>query len=1602
MLSNSNTGVFAYKNQNICFFMKFTKKLRNLQTSEKQRNMATSSVQTSSTFDRESSYRTRLMQGKVELLDQLFPLYDMIFQKGKISPIFYFPFMVWYYVQMLMISFWPITKFWTVNLDSLSLEILNYLGSIFWFSPNPATEKSVMTLSLVSLCITVVFCILIGIQILNYNFNRNFITQLLWPLRLFSDLIYPVLIIPTTLAIGNGFLLVIHGNASSLMWLYIFLGLLSVIAGIAYMSIIHSLSSISVSIMSSPLFCFDSKPYILTLFCSSACLIIGYLLSFFESWAVLIAIFLHIGCNLYLTYLMMFTPFVSMSTNVFITSVLVSSIPVELTVFIGYFATSIPKYVIYILAAAFFIIFSVVFAIVFKKRTKRITSDLQAKENMLTEEDKTQYFNSLYLDKNEHLAQVYFITGFIKMCPCFLDWSLFKYIIAVHTEEDLLCKCLQIINFFPGESRLMNRLVSALTSRRGLKLTHRFLFYQVMKVKLLRQFSASSDSNAKLNELKTMSRQVESITRGIWDQQNIPYNFYEQLAASCMSAKAHWVEAMAEYPNNPKFCEEFCRYLIECECDFPEAIKIKRRGELIEMGKSYSIDYSFRSMIRMFPSYLKNGVLDVKGNMKVNAPSRRGSSSNSAQVQQSFSSSSESTLDDEVEETVGKQTFNQSKTRLALHRALENKLARPIRVIIPSTIVAVLAIIVLYLVVIIFSITNIDDQTKSMTRLEYISLTRFYIALGNIQLNLRYSHDSNQFDKYQASLDNIPKDAEDHSFVKIDDNILKSVVNRTNEAKASFQNLIDNLAALTDTGVDIQELAYPLIEKKHSFIYGVTDAPKYGNESLANIVSCVLLNQRYLSGVVDVPELMKDTHYQTILFNIAKISSGSNELFSSLCAYQIKHGNNITHQLKIVTIIVPIIIFLLVFVPYVTLHLLAIRSINKITKIILSFDQAQRSDAKNVISLNVDNEETKTADIHKKGSCATLLLVLITLIAILFVVMSILVGIRAMNTNDDIIKLNIWDRYASQRLSLAAECLNAAILGMVIADNPSSLPTLLQSMKTEIPQQMSNFLDTFKQSNDDLLYGTDDSEPCTGYDDELDNLNIVDGTSEEEKLDVHALYAKSCINQQISMFSEFVSSIISSLNNSESVNADQFANLFHLTNSHMFTKLFQVTKRLSDLASVEYDDIVDEMIYISIGNIVLVLIFILFVYIYYINWKSTYKASLFVLKRIAPAALINNKFFTVEFLNDKEKSNEAQLSVAGNIIHNAKDAIFCTNIHGVVEIVNNSATNLLEYTPEQLLGQPAPAFFIPNDEEKINQQLELMRSGQSSPYYEDTFTAVSDASQSIPCLVTILGMKSSGGGDVNSFVIIIRDQTVLVAQQKQAEEAKAQSEKLLFQILPRDIVVKLNRGEKDISFSVQSATIIFIDIVRFSEYSATLSPSEIMANLSLYFAGVDKCLSKYKLMTKIKLIGDTYMAAAGLFNPEVPPEEHAEQTIKFAIDFLTELDEINLKLNANLNIRIGVNSGGPIIAGVLGKDKPVFDIIGDPINIAARLQTTDEPNHIQISSDTYDLVKGFSFNIEPRGEVFLKGKGNKMTYFIMPNTTLLAQISSSDFSVERI
>lgn len=202
------------------------------------------------------------------------------------------------------------------------------------------------------------------------------------------------------------------------------------------------------------------------------------------------------------------------------------------------------------------------------------------------------------------------------------------------------------------------------------------------------------------------------------------------------------------------------------------------------------------------------------------------------------------------------------------------------------------------------------------------------------------------------------------------------------------------------------------------------------------------------------------------------------------------------------------------------------------------------------------------------------------------------------------------------------------------------------------------------------------------------------------------------------------------------------------------------------------------------------------------------------------------------------------------------------------------------------------------------------------------------------------------------------------------------AEDLLHNILPVPIATRLKRGEKTIADHFPSVSIFFADIVEFTPKSEKLPPEEIVTFLNSLFSMFDFLTEKYGL-EKIKTIGDSYMVAAGI--PE-QKENHAELIADFALEVISNLDEYNMTNNQDIKLRIGINTGS-VVAGVIGFKKYIYDIWGDCVNTASRMESSGLPGKIQTTQNTYDLLKD-KYEFERRDETFIKGKGRVVTYFL--------------------
>jgi len=209
-----------------------------------------------------------------------------------------------------------------------------------------------------------------------------------------------------------------------------------------------------------------------------------------------------------------------------------------------------------------------------------------------------------------------------------------------------------------------------------------------------------------------------------------------------------------------------------------------------------------------------------------------------------------------------------------------------------------------------------------------------------------------------------------------------------------------------------------------------------------------------------------------------------------------------------------------------------------------------------------------------------------------------------------------------------------------------------------------------------------------------------------------------------------------------------------------------------------------------------------------------------------------------------------------------------------------------------------------------------------------------------------------------------------------AQHEHARSESLLANILPATIAERLKSNPRRIADSFSEATILFVDIVGFTKLSEAMTPEALVDLLNNVFSEIDDLTEKYAL-EKIKTIGDAYMVVAGAPKQR---RDHAEAIAAMSLEIKDSVARLAAARQYSLDFRIGIHSG-PVVAGVIGKKKFSYDMWGDSVNTAARMEAHGIPGEIQVSAHFQDLLKDKFLFVE-RGLVDIKGKGELLTYLL--------------------
>jgi PAS domain S-box-containing protein len=343
-----------------------------------------------------------------------------------------------------------------------------------------------------------------------------------------------------------------------------------------------------------------------------------------------------------------------------------------------------------------------------------------------------------------------------------------------------------------------------------------------------------------------------------------------------------------------------------------------------------------------------------------------------------------------------------------------------------------------------------------------------------------------------------------------------------------------------------------------------------------------------------------------------------------------------------------------------------------------------------------------------------------------------------------------------------------------------------------------------------------------------------------------------------------------------------------------------------------------------------------------------------------------------------------------SIFENASEGIFQATPDGRYITANSALARIFGYAlPEELMTQ------ISN----IGQQLyvEPMRRDDLAALLESEDTLSDFESQVYRKDGSIIWISENirAVRDVNGVLLYYEGTVADITERKQSEVAlrlaRKKAELLLLNVLPQPVAERLKRGQRTIAESFEAVTVLFADLVDFTKFSTRTSPTELVEILNVIFSMFDRLAQQHGL-EKIKTIGDAYMVVAGL---PTPRPDHAEAIAKMALDMQSAILQFNAEHNEAFRIRIGINSG-PVVAGVIGIKKFSYDLWGDTVNTASRMETHGIPGCIQVTAATYELLRD-KYVFEERYPIQVKGKGEMTTYLLIgPKYSASDELSSPE------
>jgi len=1203
------------------------------------------------------------------------------------------------------------------------------------------------------------------------------------------------------------------------------------------------------------------------------------------------------------------------------------------------------------------------------------------------------YIENNGINENHNLSSVIgsSITGFSLLHPLCINWGIFMKMIEKWDDNpEVYLTYAKFASIYPDESQTLDWIRKQIVVHRFKGSECKLSVLQIMSILRQRETNLSPYLKRKINSVTKLINQCKQRMRNIWDtviQSNIG-EMESVISKSHNSMKKTEIELnhlLIQYPNNRFVAKLYYIFIKEIKADMMESCTWNENIKLLKKGLMIVPDISHEFGLKTFP----NIPPFCKGSNRV--------------LSQSDIEMSNIISENEFEEEIGIHNND-------LNRFIRDRINS---IVIPGVrdtyFLSTSFVIILIFIPIIFLIWNSSIFSKNIEEpLEYMyslsemrslnyQLTSFGLRMVLEEFNLPDFNTTllptNDYDSY------IPKSLLDNTTrgqVQSLSKLVPSVIQKINQLK-SYQIgdiVFDNIRVLCfNQSISYQHFISP---------YNITRRMVSPVEMF--ISSSFQLMQLSTQGAFDVSTLestlflnpIKNVEYSDIVFE--KVLNSMEEFFS------LKDSEYRAYYLNMFYIYSIIIILFYSFTPYMNLMMIKEQKLSvykcltalpkyAVGQIIESLNSLKKNSAESTKNSSetdgsVNKQEENIMKIFNSASDNGITSVgsdIMQTICVIFIVGSGIFGFY-----------NMVSVYLNQSAVLKVSAPQMSQIASVISSISRFFCvmhrfTLFFSNNFQTDQnpvrlfeRYDSSIKTLEKSYNTFRFGEESglSMPYNGLDPVL--LETNEGiyecsdksaiTNEYHQMfhcydaDFNLMMISRLIEKQMSTFSILN---ISFDRNNMVISDTWFVGAILIYDKYLYPLFSSIISFMNNQISSYFDN----NVFISMFCLLIASISQIIIIIAAVNMRKHLVYTLSLLLH-CPLSIVTqtpkiSSVLSGDFSSQNiDKTNRGELFFS-SLNNNLPDGIIVISPENKTVFVNQSLKSIFNIS--SIMEPPSFQNFFNSD-----------RFGPDC----ETLKLESFKMQGIHLTLMINGQKRNihfiSNNLPNGFILhTFREEDREISYSNLIKEERSKSDKMLSSILPASLVPRVQAGETDISFSVQSASIVFIDIVEFTPWCSTNSANRVMAVLNCIFREFDSLLSKYSTMTKIKCIGDCYMAAGGVFSEINQPSKHAKESLDFSLDCISTLHRINQEMNENLKIRIGVNSGGPIVGGVLGVGKPTFEILGSTINMAQQMEHHGIPMNVHISRTVYELVYSGKYNIKERGEIEIKN-GKVITYLVTP------------------